>query len=69
MKTIQLGQVEGVKNTTGPVRKKKNFDKRITARTEARTLGTPEWATKTTRDSVNNEGQRKKARKAQARSW
>ena len=52
MKTIQLGQVEGVKNTTGPVRKKKNFDKKITARTEARILGTTEWATMTTRDSV-----------------
>ena len=51
MKTIQLCQVEGVKNTTGPVRKK-NFDKKITARTEARILGTTEWATMTTRDSV-----------------
>ena len=49
---IQLGQVEGVKNTTGPVRKKKNFDKKITARTEARILGPTEWATMTTRDSV-----------------
>ena len=28
---FKLGQVEGVKNTTGPVRKK-NFDKKITAR-------------------------------------
>ena len=52
MKTIQLGQVEGVKNTTGLVRKKKNFDKKITARTEARILGTTEWAIMTTRDSV-----------------
>ena len=32
--------------------KKKNFDKKITARTEARILGTTEWATMTTRDSV-----------------
>ena len=47
MKTIHLGQ-----NTTGPVRKKKNFDKKITARTEARILGTMEWDITTTRDSV-----------------
>ena len=40
MKTIQFGQVEGVKNTIDPVRKKKNFDKKITARTEAHILGT-----------------------------
>ena len=45
MKTIQLGQVKGVKNTTGPVRKKKkNFNKNIIARTDARILGTTEWA-------------------------
>ena len=67
MKTIQLGQVEGVKNTTGPVRKKKNFDKKITARTEARILGTTEWATMTTRDSVEYRRAKGKARKAQAR--
>ena len=67
MKTIQLGQVEGAKNTIGPVRKKKNFDKNITARTEARILGTTEWATMTTRDSVEQRRAKGKARKAQAR--
>ena len=69
MKTIQLGQVEGVKNTAGPVRKKKNFDKKITARTEARIFGKSEWATMTTRDSVEKRRAKGKARKGTGRGF